>query len=239
MPMPHLHILHPPECRFPGITQWIAEVEQILRRDEKWEGCVFRRAVYDEQARFNVPTQVDLVRRSPGPVILVQKVQGATREQFERILQRRVSTYCITPTCAEDIWQACETARQAYEDGEPRVPLREVIAFLILRKLERQGKWGGESLNKSFLWSENLPKGGFPKDLVCPSEVLDVAEQLARLGILNVKKSQGQRKYALGPKSVVQPILDAKSFEIQPCIRKFFERNPKRVMASLLDYNES
>jgi hypothetical protein len=239
MPIPHLHILHPQEQRRPGITSWIAQAQDMLRSDAAWDGCRFRRVEYDDQASFDVPTQSDLVLRNLGPVILIQKVQQRARERFERLVQRRASVYCITPTCPEDLWQAFEDARTAYEDGEPRIPLRELIAYLILRKLEKLDRWGGTATNKAFLWSENLPKGGFPKDLVEPRVVLDVARELERHNVLQTKTSCGQRKFALGAKNIVQPILDSKSFESIPALRSFFERGPVRVRASLLDYNDS
>jgi len=83
MPLPHLHILHPLESRLPGIGQWLAEVAAILREDPSWDRCVIRTATYDAQAGFNVPTQADLIRRSPGAVILIQPVQASLRKKLE------------------------------------------------------------------------------------------------------------------------------------------------------------
>lgn len=238
MPLPNLHILHPREDRLPGVTVWMAEVEQIVRADPQWDNCVIRTAPYDHQASFDVPTQVDHVRRAIGPVILVQNVQARVRERFERMIPRGARLYCLPVTCSEDLWQALETARQEYDDGEPRIPLRELIAYLIVRKLERQDKWGGTSLNKAFLWSENLPKGGFPKDLVDKRAVFDVARELERFSVLATKVSNGQKKYALGAKPLVQPILDSRSFANVPGARAFFEREPTRVTIRLLEYND-
>jgi hypothetical protein len=238
MSLPNLHIIHPREQRLPGITAWIAEVERLIKDYADWDDCQIRRAEYTEQAGFDVPTQVDIVRRAPGPVILIQNVQARIRQRFESFLRGRVVVYCFSIYGAEDLWQAMEVARKEYEDGEPRIPLREIIAYLILRKLERQGKWGGTSLNKAFLWSEDLPKGGFPKDLVERRAVFDVASELERHGILQTKKSSGQKKYALGPKAVVQPILDAKAFENRPKLREFFERDGIRQPSRLLNYND-
>lgn len=238
MPLPHLHIFHPPESRLPGITQWLAETQDLLHGDSRWDGCAFRRVEYDLQASFDVPTQSDIIRRNSGPVILIQNVQSSVRNRLESILAREVSIYSVHAVCTEDIWQACETARQAYEDGEPRIPLHEAIAFLILKKLERMDKWGGKSANKAFLWSDNLPKGGFPKDLVEARDVLNVADVLHTRGILDKKMSQGQIKYALARKEVVQPILDSKSFASRPDMREYFERDLRRVPVRVLNYKD-
>lgn len=237
MPLPHLHILHPPEHRLPGVTSWLSELQELLYDEAAWDGCVFHQIEYDNQAAFDVPTAFDIITRNPGPAVLLQKVQARVRERLEEMLRRNVKVYVVNAGCTEDVWTICETARQEYEDGEPTVPLREAIAFLIMRKLKGQGKWGGTN-NKNFLWSKDLPKGGFPKDIIEPRDVINVAEALVRADVLQVKTSQGQRKYALGNKRIVQPIFDARSFASQPTLCRFFERIPKRVSIRTLDYNE-
>lgn len=241
MPLPFLHIFHPRESRLPNIGKWLAEVCALLKSDAAWDGCIVRVVEYDLQASFDVPTQSDLIKRHVGPIILIEKVQHAVRDRLERLLNRCTCLYCVTVSCSEDIYQACETARQGYEDGEPRIPEREVLGYLIIRKLAAMDRWGGTSLNKSFLWSELLPKGGFPKALCDRRTILDIAEQLVRLDVLTKKISSGQTKYALAKKNLVQPILDTKSFAAHPRyreLRAFFERNPRRVSVRELDYND-
>jgi len=238
MPLPHLHLLHPMETYAPHLPGWLGEVQSLMLADPNWDGCRPRRVAYDRQAGFNLPTEVDRVRREPGPVIFIQKVQARLLDRFRQLVQRQVAVYAISPTCSRDIWAACETAREEYEDGHPRIPLRELIAYLILRKLERQDKWGGLALNKCFLKSEVLPNGGFPKGICSPRDIQQVADVLRNAGVLAQKKSQGRTKYALGDKAVVQPILDSKSFEAYPGLRNYFDRSTTHVPARLLDYNE-
>ena len=241
MPLPHLHILHPPESRLPGIGQWLAEVQSLLQVEADWDRCVVRTASYYERASIHVPTQTDLIRRNLGPVILIQNVQGLVRDRMELLLSRETCIYCIEASCAEDIYAACDTARLQYEDGEPRIPVREALAFLIVRKLAMMDRWGGTSVNKNFLWAEDLPKGGFPKDLLERREILDIAEALVKFGVLTYKTSSGQRKYALERREIIQPILDQKSFISHPRhrdLRGYFERKADRVTVRVLDYNE-
>ncbi len=238
MTLPHLHLYHPPETVAGYLLDWMADVEQALRSDANWDNCQRSRTVYDVQAGFDVPTEVDRVRRNPGPVIFIQKVQRRRLERFRDILQREVSVYVIAPTCPTDILDACEEARRGYEDGEPRISLRELIAYLILAKLARQDKWGGTSRNKNFLWGSDLPKGGFPKNVVDDRDVLQVADALCNAGVLTRKRSQGKMKYALGDKSIVQPILDRKHFANVATLRNYFDRSPRNVSARLTAYNE-
>jgi hypothetical protein len=238
MPLPHLHILHPPALRFPHLLVWLADVENVLRTDANWDGCELHRTECTLEARFNVPTLCESVSRALGPVVVIQKVQAGLLDQFKKKMCRRASVYAISPQGPEDIWQACEVARMGFEDGEPRISQREVIAYLIVRKLERQKMWGGVALNKNFLWQDDLPKGGFPKDLCDAREILEVADVLATADILSRKTSQGEMKYALGTHEVVWQILSAKAFEGHLKLQNYFNKSRKYVPSSLLDYEE-
>lgn len=240
MSLPHLYLLHPPESIAAHIIEWLAEVQKALQADANWDGCLWQRTSYNEQAGFDVGTAVDQVRRSPGPVIFIQKVQAGLLARFRGAVQREVAVYSISPNCSMDLRLACEEARQGYEDGEPRIPLFELIAYLIISKLAKKDKWGGTALNKNFLWAEDLPKGGFPKGICTNREVLQVADSLFNAGLLTRKKSQGQLKYALGEKKTIQPILDSTDFSTAAprSVHKIFDRSPRQVSARFLKYND-
>lgn len=236
MPLPWLYILHPQERYLPGITKWLTEVDARVKADPSWDGCVIKPLEYDDQAGFYVPTVVGLVKRRPGPVILIQKVRRSLRERLEAILRRSARVLCVPVSNTDDLWMVFQEARQSYEDGEPRISRREVVAYLIVRKLAALHKWGGKSSNKAFLWSEDLPKGSFPKDIATDREIIDIANMLAREGVLVTKQSQGKPKYGLADKSVVQPILDTRSFASCRRLKKFFEKDPIRVSSRRLDF---
>jgi|GEM_PF-3537225 len=238
MPLPHLHIFHPLEERLPGITIWLAAVQSLLQSDANWDGCEFHRTIYNSQASFEFSTAFEKINKNLGPVILIQKVRRIDYTRLHGAVSRKASVFQISCSCEEDILQVCEDAREAYERGEPLVPNRELVAYLIIRKLIKQDKWGGTSLNKSFLWSDDLPKGGFPKDYCDKRLIMDTAEALRQNGILTTKESENQRKYALASKEIIEPILDSKSFTSQPSMEKFFRKSKALVPATLLDYNE-
>ena len=241
MPLPHLYLYHPPES-LPAnayLVEWLGEVQGLLLSDVNWDGCQWRRVPYDSQAGFNIATEVQRVRDNPGPVIFIQKVQARLFNRFREIMSRTVSVYSINPASSEEIYAACEQARLAFEDGEPRISLRELISYLIIAKLARQDKWGGTALNKNFLWKSDLPKGGFPKDLCSDREILEAVNVLWNEGLLTAKKSEGERKYALGAKNIIQPILDSKSFPGEMrSLRNYFDRSSRQAPARLLSYNE-
>lgn len=239
MPLPHLHIFHPAESCAPHLVGWLAEVQGLLAGDASWDGCKHHRWPYDLQASFHVPTAIGNVRSNPGPVIFIQKVQARLVSQFREKIGRSTSVYTVDPPSSTEIYEACEQARQAYDDGEPRIPARELTAFLIIAKLARQDKWGGTALNKSFLKASDLPKGGFPKDICTDREIQDVASTLYNLGFLTRKVGDGEMKYALGPKSLIQPILDSKTFPAESKgLQKYFSKGCEYVSIRRLDYRD-
>lgn len=196
MPPPHLYIIHPALERMPHLLEWLGSVENLLRSEVAWNEWSIHRIECDLQAKFDVPTQSDRIRRFPGSVIAIQKVRAADLGRLEAMLKGESTVYKIAPACSEDIWIACESARASYLDGHPLISLRELVAYLIICKLIRYKMWGGESLNKNFMWSDDLPKGGFPKEVVESRVVVEVADVLYGCGILSRKESQGQYKYA-------------------------------------------
>lgn len=238
MPLSHLHFFHPSIRIAPHLPEWLAAVRDDLRATAEWRDCEFHLRSYDDQCAFDVPTAVDHVNRHLGPVVVIRKVQAALLDRFRRNVQRRVSIYVLEPLNSGDLRRACETARVAFENGEPHLSTRELIAYLTIRKLERLGKWGGTALNKNFLWAEDIPNGGFPKVLCDTRKILEVADALFNAGLLTRKKSEGKWKYALGPKATVQPILESRGFAICPLMEKFFSKDNAFESAMLLDYKE-
>jgi hypothetical protein len=170
----------------------------------------------------------------PGPVVLIQKVQHGARQKLEDLVSRVAQVISSNVWDADSLWSVLEAARAGFEEGHPLISVRELIAYRIVRKLAAQGKWGGEAKNKAFLWAEDLPNGGFPSEFTNRREILDVAQMLVSLAVLTTKTSQGQVKYALGDKPVVQPILDNQSFSKIPQLRKYFEKDARRVSFRVL-----
>ncbi len=241
MPIPNLHILRPHEGRWPGMDACLAQLSLWMKQDAYWDKCRVRSSLYDLQGGFNVPTVSGDIRANLGPVIVVEPVQLRLRQRLQEIVGRDCSFYPIRVTCGEILCQLCQLVRHEYEGGEPRILRREALAYLIVRKLQRLDKWGGESLNKNFLWKADLPRGGFPKEILDHREIYAVADTLVRQGILTTKDSKTSLKYALGDKREVQPILDNKSFTqftgfIE--LRKFFERSTDRVSVRILNYED-
>jgi hypothetical protein len=148
MGLPNLYVYHPPQQHDPLVIEWLADVKAKLDADAHWDHWNRLRIPYDLQAGFNFGTEVDRVRKAPGPAIFIQKVRVQLLTRFRATLGKLISIYPIAAGSAEDIYKVCEQARLAYEVGEPLVPLREILGYLIIVKLAKRGAWGGTALYK-------------------------------------------------------------------------------------------
>lgn len=232
MPVSHVHVVHAPEH-----IPWLAQVELTLQEAEEWTGTSIHRIELDSQKGFVVATAVNCVRRAPGPVLFVGKVQARLRIRFEEILGREYAIYDLQPTAADHISDALWEAFRAADRGEPLMSQREAIAFLIIAKLRRQNKWGGSAKFKDFLWIDLLPKGGFPKEL-SKRDIRQVADKLCSVGVLKHKESEGQLKIALGDKATIEHIIEQRQLIHLEPLEKFFRRDKKLVPISMLNYND-
>ncbi|MEE8452968.1 MAG: hypothetical protein V3R99_13665 [Thermoguttaceae bacterium] len=217
--------------------QWLAELEQLMRADAKWDGCEVIRVPLDGQLGFNVANEVRRIKNNPGPAVFIHKAQRRLYDSLAKKLQRDVKVYSAeTASCASDIFDRCQEALDEYEGGEPRIAKRELVAYLIVAKLARGGYWAGGAKNKAYLTAGDLPNGGFPRS-VSKGEVSDAADVLFNAGLLNKKLGDGKPKYGLAEKTVVQPILDKKSFDGNQKMDKWFQKGKERVPARELSRN--
>lgn len=239
MPLPCIYVYHPPEA-LPGyayLVQWLAELMQQMRADAKWDGCEVISVRLNNQLGFNVATEVRRIKNNPGPAVFIHKVQRKLFHSLSDKLQRDVKLYSAEmATCASDVFRKCEEALAEYEGGEPRMAKREFVAFLLIAKLARGDYWAGSAKNKAYLNSDDLPNGGFPKD-VSKGEVFDAADALFNAGLLRKKPSGGKPKYGLSKKAVIQPILDERSFAGNQKIEKWCQRGTETVPARDLKNN--
>jgi hypothetical protein len=239
MPVPRLYIYHPPETMagYGHIVVWLAELQNMLDLNPHWDNCQVFRIPLTDQLGFDVASEVRRILTNPGPVIFIHKAQRALYKSLELRVQRLANVYSAeAATCPADILARCEEARLQFEGGEPRVSKREMIAFLLLAKLVRGGYWGGGAKAKDFLGRDNLANGGFPKD-VSKGEILDAADVLLSAGLLRLKTGDGQPKFGLAVKSIIDPILSNKSFSGHDNLEKWFARGKERVSVRDLDYN--
>lgn len=239
MPLPRIYIYHPLEtlCGYEYVVPWLAELSQLMQADAKWDGCEVIPIRLDAQRGFNVANEVRRIKNNPGPAVFIHKVQRRLYHSLSEKLQRDVNVYSAeTATCASDVFHKCEEALEEFEGGEPRIAKRELVAYLVIAKLARGEYWAGGAKYKAYLKADDLPNGGFPKH-VSKGEVFDAADVLFNAGLLRKKSSGGRPKYGLAEKTVLQPILDNKSFDGNRKMEKWFQRGKETVPARDLNNN--
>lgn len=195
--MPALYIVAQTEQYFPGIIEWIeAAWAQLLseRGDYDWSYRLIRA---DAANSFHALDAYSLIAETRGPVLILGSVKQApitilhTKLRFECIL-----LHVAGPTCVDDICNAMREVLRRHEDGEPHVPIRYAAAIQIFRKFQKHKYWGGEGMNKAFIWADEVPNGRGVSSAIAPVALM-VAGELANRDLLKSKRSNGKLKYAL------------------------------------------
>ena len=239
MPPQKLYVYHPPASAGYGhILPWLKEVEELISSDVNWDGCDVIAVALTDQLGFNVASEVERIKKNPGPVLFVGKCQRRLYAAFQVKLERTACLYWLErPSCSTDIFAVFEEALDEHNGGEPKISRRELVAFLVLSKLRRRKHFAGRATNKSFLTVEDIPSGGFP-NYVERREVLDAVDALKNSGLLEKKLGDGKPKFGLGDMKTIEPILSEKSFACaNRKILKWISRGKERVPAADLTKN--
>ena len=236
MPPPKIFLYHPPFERMPHLPGWFADVETLMRDEAYFDSCEVERIPLNDQLGFDLSNETRRIMENPMPAIFVGKVQKQLFSFLIARTQRKAMLYTlISPTDSADVLSAVEEACKEFDGGEPKIFKRELVAYLVVAKLDRGKFWAGTAKNKEFLWADDIPNGGFPRE-VTKGEVKDAVDILHRCGVL--EKKAGKPKYGLGEKGLVQQILDSKSFaSVDDRITNWLQRKPARVSAKLLERN--
>jgi hypothetical protein len=207
-----LYVICQSEMYFPGIESWIADAWLRVLPEEPEHGWTYKLIKADANNTFHPLHAYSLIGQDRGPVLVV----GAIKQAPIAVLTSKLMLECVVshlkaPNGTEHLCtEMCEILRR-HQQGEPYVPLRYAAAVQIFRKLQKHKYWGGEALNKSFIWASDLPKGRGITDAIAP-HVLLVANELATRNLLKTKHSRGDLKYALDRDGL-------------PTVNAIFERN--------------
>jgi len=234
--MDFAYVLHPQERFLPGINAWTHDLRSLLAADSEWANCRLIAIPHDDTNGFSANDLFSRIAGALGPVIIVEQVQTAPRENLRRLLRSR--TIVSVADCIqgpEDLWQELETARKRFQSGEPFLPRKFVVAVLILRKLIHGDYWGGGAKYKAYAYVDNLAKGRGVDDQF--SDVTsEVANDLINKGMLLKKPSNRRKKCALNPERRGEIIEAATShtFRDEP-LERLLLRDKQEVSARLLD----
>ena len=194
-----IYIVHPPEVRFPGIEQWILDVEAVVSNDPDWAAYPRQWIAMREDHAFRVTDILSRVASVLGPVLIFRSAQTALRQEVRQRLSGRTVVRFTDATDSTQLWSDVREVRDLFASGEPLLPRRLLAAMLIVRKLHRHKYWGG-SHEKNFIWGDDIANGR-GVDPTFKDIAQDVANFLRLKGLLLAKYGGGRKgqKYALNP----------------------------------------
>jgi len=232
-----VYVVHPSEKGFPGISEWIGEIESVVADDTSWAPFPIRWICMGNDNSFRVTDVLSRVGSELGPVLVFAVAQSVPRQQTVQHLARRTVVKLTAPGDSTQLWTDLCEIRDLFASGEPFLPRRLVAAMLITRKLHRHKYWGGGN-EKNFLWGDELANGrGVPptfKD-IAP----EIANFLYQKGILIVKyegKRKKGQKYALNPARIDDvAALANDGTASDPTVQQWFYKDHTLVSARDLD----
>lgn len=226
------------------LDRYLPGIGEIARQSIQATGLEASGAVrltqYDNSCQLRIADICSQVIANPGPVVLVNPVQQAVVVTLRDRLAGHAVVLVCDVTCTDDLVAKLTEAQELHESGEPQIPRRRVVAFLLLRKLEREVMWAGK--NKGYMWASDIPKGRGLNEKFS-DDVPAVISLLLQDGLLIFKTSQGKRKYALNPerREEIYEILRERRFPQSSCTR-IFERDERlesvRHLDCLSEYRE-
>lgn len=194
-----IYVVHPSELRFPGIREWIRDVEGVVVNDAEWVAFPLRWIAMRDDYGFRVTDVLSRVGSELGPVLIFGSAQTAPRREVRQSLVHKTVVKLTDPADSTHLWSDLRELRDVFASGEPFLPRRLVATMLIIRKLHRHKYWGGGH-EKNFIWGDELANGR-GVDPTFKDIAQDIANFLRLKGVLVVKYGGGKKgqKYALNP----------------------------------------
>ena len=187
-----IYIVHPPEQWFPGIGEWIRDVESIVSNDPEWVAFPLRWIKMRDDHGFRVTDILSRVGSDLGPVLIFKGARTAPRQEVLQRLEGKTVAVVRNPSDSTELWSDLCMLRVQFASGEPFLSRRRVATMLIVRKLYRHDYWGG-SHNKNFIWGDEIANGR-GVDPAFKDIAQAVANFLLLRGILVAKYGHGKRK---------------------------------------------
>lgn len=206
-----LHVGVPPDRHAPGLVDCVrAFIEgEFSVVCTGWKTHIFN---YDQTCSFNINDLCSAVVSAPGPVLLLHPVKNADHLNFRARLGGRQNIVMKEAFDTEAIRAAVAEVKQAHDNGDPHISRDQVVALLIMRKLDQERMWMGHN-KKGCMWADDIPNGR-GVDEKFKSRVAPVLNILLQAGLLDTKRSKGKNKYALHPdrRELIMGILETRQF---------------------------
>ncbi len=210
-----------------------AVLVELCRSHPEWyDGWQLRLKKYESDSSLNAMDFCSMVLQSPGPIVMLQRVQTRTVEEVRRRLGSRLPIVVESVAAIGELQAVICTAIEHYERGEPLLAVDVVVALLMIRKLDREHMWTGNS--KGYMWVSDISKGR-GLDLKYESRVSNVLNILYMHELVVYKTSNSKKKYALNPqrREEIYEILRTRRFP--PDIEGPLLRNPGQESVRALD----
>jgi hypothetical protein len=226
-----LHIGYPCEQTIPGIQGHISALAGNPA-GAALTGWIIKPQVYDVRNSLNAADFTGQVLSIPGPALMLRPVQAKTLADVTQRLEGRQLVIAAEAYDWPTLLAAVTEVKQHHDLGEPLVPLLRAVALMVVRKLDREQMWAGNS--KGYMWTDSIPKGR-GVDEAYHQHVADVVFLLTQHGILIYKISNSQKKYALNPerRAEVKDFLRNRKFP--NALEQIFARRGTTVSARALD----
>lgn len=229
-----VYLLHPLPSSVTPFDQWVTEVKELIASDPDWQDWKIIPQPYGPQHDFSPVKLYARVKQRSGPIVLLEPVAVASQGRLREKLRPNAAVHVTSVNDSADLLEAILYAREIFESDEPVLPLRYVVAMLIIKKLHRKGCWGGDA--KGYLWSYDIPRGGFSNELRESKAILEVVDDLFNKDVLIRKKKQGTKwKYALNPdrRLEIRRITEHECFS-DKSLKNFLMNDKRQVPARLM-----
>lgn len=193
---------------------------------------------YSSDASFNARDFCSMVLQSIGPVILIQSVKQSIIEEVRVRVGARVPVLVERIDNVADLRSVLVRAQAQFQSGEPLVALDVIVGLLMIRKLEQERMWTGNS--KGYMWVSDIPKGRGLDAKYAP-RVAHVLNILFQHELIVFKTSNGKKKYALNPdrrKEIYEILRDRKlPSEVNRLLLRHPATETVRALDALGDYD--
>jgi hypothetical protein len=215
------------------MRSWVDSAAAIVDVLPEWVGWTVRRIEYDGNASLRINDVFAAVVDQTGPVILLDPVQAKIVTVLRERLSSRTTLLTAAVQSTDDVIAILDRAREIHESGEPQLCRHFVVALLLLRKLDQERMWAGNS--KGYMWVDDIRKGrGLDEQFA--DAIPPLLSFLLQHELLVRKVSGRSNKYALNPdrREEIYETLRGRMFSNQQLV-KLLQRDRQVVSVRALD----
>lgn len=211
----------------------------VARLSQAFPDVKIKHVIYDANCSLNILDFCSMVGQKPGPVLLLQPIQGNVLERIRVRLAANVPVEAPTIAGEAALHGAVTDVIRHFDNGEPRIALDIVVALLIMAKLEANHMWAGNA--KGYMWAADIPKGR-GVDEKYKDRTPHVLNLLLQHDLLVKKPSKGKSKFALNDENRIEIYEILRGRKLPAHVEGYLQRHPTlesvRSLDALPDYED-